>query len=521
METTASELHRYFRIFKKRVGIIAVVAALAVGGVVFQLAAQPPRYSADVSVLVTPQNGSVLQGSPDLNAGFRDVVLANIMYLMHSRTLFERAGERLGMSPWALQSRVHVTPVRGTDVVTVSATDGDPERAALIANTVTQEFADYYSQLNRSEATSARKFIEDQLSRTKDRLAQSEDELLAFKTRNGAIGLSDQVSRMVGRTLDLQAQYDQAILDQKTAQTRLEAIQARLRSQTGQLAQLSIQTNPVFVKLRDNLTNLEFDLATLRQTYTDQHPKVQTLIGRIAAVKKEMNDEAARVVGGQSLGMSPVREQLARDFVLGQVEAEAARSKSSGITQILAKMQANLNTLPANEVALARLQRNVRVHEDTYMRLSALYEEALIKERRAGSSGQAAVIVVDPAAVPSRPESTKLPSMVMFAALIGVVLGAAVSLLVESLDDRVRSAPEAEGVYGVPVLAAIPTMDPRSHRHLSGAPAMSTVSMPVIIAALLGLGAAAISLFLVHQQGLGADHGAFFGRLFDVFQTVR
>src|SRR5262249_1872234 len=172
METTASELHRYFRIFKKRVGIIAVVAALAVGGVVFQLAAQPPRYSADVSVLVTPQNGGVLQGSPDLNAGFRDVVLANIMYLMHSRTLFERAGERLGMSHWALQSRVHVTPVRGTDVVTVSATDGDPERAALIANTVTQEFADYYSQLNRSEATSARKFIEDQLSRTKERLAQ-------------------------------------------------------------------------------------------------------------------------------------------------------------------------------------------------------------------------------------------------------------------------------------------------------------------------------------------------------------
>ena len=519
METTASELQRYFSILRKRVAIIAVVAALAVGGVVLQMASRPAQYSADVSILVTPQNMSVLASSPDLNAGFRDTVLSNIMYLMGSRTLLERAGERLGMSPWVLQKHVHVTPVRGTDVMTVTATDGDPERAALIANTITQEFTDYYSQLNRSEATSARKFIEDQLSRTKERLAQSEDELLAFKTRNGAIALNDQVSRMVGRTLDLQAQYDQAMLDQKTAQARLDAIQARLRTQTGQLAQLSIQTNPIFVKLRDNLTQLEFDLATLRQTYTDQHPKVQTLVGRIAAVKKEMNDEASRVVGGQSLGMSPVREQLARDFVLGQVEAEAARSKSTGITQILAKMQAGLNSLPANEVAMVRLQRNVKVHEDTYLRLSALYEDALIKERKAGSSGQAAVIVVDPAAVPSRPENSRLPFMATFAALIGVVLGSAIALLTESLDDRVRSANEAEGAYGVPVLAAIPTMDPRSHKHLSGAPAMSTVSLPVVIAALLGLGAAALSLFLAHQ-GAGSDHGLI-GRLFDALQTVR
>jgi polysaccharide biosynthesis transport protein len=515
---TASELHRYFGILRKRVAVIAVVAALAVGGVVIQMAAQPARYSADVSMLVTPQTGTVLQSSPDLSTGYRDTVVANIIYLMQSRTLLERAGERLGMAPWVLQNHVRVSGVRGTDVLTVTATDGDPERAALIANTVTQEFSDYYSQLNRSEATGSRKFIEDQLSRTKDRLAGAEDEMLGFKTRSGAVGLSDQVSRMVGRTLDLQAQYDQAVLDQKTAQAKLDAIQSRLRSQTGQLAQLSIQTNPTFVKLRDNLTTMEFDLATLRQTYTDQHPKVQALVGRIASIKKEMNDEAARVVGGQSLGMSPVREQLARDFVMGQVDAEAARSKSTGITQILAKMQASLSTLPASEVTMARLQRNVKVLEDSYMRLSALYEDALIRERKAGSSGQAAVIIVDPAAVPSQPESSKLPFMATFAALIGVVLGAAIALLTESLDDRVRSTNQAEGAYGVPVLAAIPTMDPRSHRRLNGAPAMSTVSLPVVIAALLGLGAAAVSLFLAHQ-GASADHGAFMGRLFDVFQV--
>lgn len=523
MEPTM-ELRRYFEVLRRRVSIIAVIAAIAVGGVVLQLGTQPPQYQAEVSLLVTPQ-GIVPSGleAPNLaaiQAGYRDTVMNNIMFLLGSRTLLQRTGERLGMSPRSVATQVAFKEIRGTNILSVTAKDRDPERAALIGNTITQEFSDYYSQINRAEATGARKFIEDQLSHTKEALAQGEGELLAFKARTGAIGLSDQISKMVGRTLDMQASYDTATLDERTARARVEAIQSRLRSQNDQLAKLSLATNPVFAKLRGDLTTLEVELANLRQTYTDQHPKVQVQLGKIAEIKRQMSEEGTRVAGGQSLGVSPVHEQLIRELVNGQVDAEAARSRSSGTSQILAKMQSNLNSLPANELQLARLQRNVKVHEDTYLRLSALYEDALIKERKAGASGQAAVIVVDPATVPSVPESKRLPLMATFATLLGLIVGSAVALLVDGLDDRVRSANQAEGAYGVPVLATIPTMDPRSHRHLSGAPAITTVSLPVVIAVLFGVGAAILSLILVHQ-GAGSEHIAFFDRLVELFQIGR
>jgi len=414
----------------------------------------------------------------------------------------------------------HVTLVAEHEGPVVALPAPDPERAALIANTVTQEFTDYYSQINRTEATSTRKFIEDQLSRTKEALARGENEMLAFKFRTGAVGLSDQISRMVGRALDMQASFDTAALEERTSRAKMEAIQSRLRGQNDQFAQLSMATNPIFAKLRDNLTALEVDLASLRQTYTDQHPKVQQQLGKIAAAKRQMSEEASKVAGNQSLGVSPVREQMIRDLINTQVDAEAARARTAGMSQLLAKMQASLSSLPANELQLARLQRDVKVHEDTYLRLSALYEDALIRERKAGSSGQAAVIVVDPATVPYAPVSNRLPLMATFAALLGLVVGSAVALLVDGLDDRVRSANEIEGAYGVPVLAAIPTMDPKSHRYLSGASAISTVSVPVVIAVLLGVAAAALSLFLVHQ-GVGSDRTALFSRIFEVFQSVR
>ncbi len=515
----ATELRRYFEILRRRAAVILVITALAVGGVVLQLGTQPSLYETEVSMLVVPQSLGVEAGH-DLQSGFRDSIMNNIMFLMRSRALLQRAGDRLGMSASALASRVGVKHLTGTDVMSVVGRDNDPERAALIANTVTQEFAEYYSQLNRSEATGARKFIEDQLSRTKDRLVQSEEEMLAFKSRTGAVGLSDQASRMVGRAFDMQAQYDAALLEQKTSQAKMDAIRSRLRAQSGQVTQLSVQTNPIFGKLRDTLTSLEIELATLRQTYTDEHPKVQLQFGKIAAIKKEMTGEATRVAAGQSLSLSPIQERLTGDLISGQVDAEAARARTAGMSQILAKMQAGLNTIPANELTFARLQRNVKVHEEMYLRLSALYEDSLIKERKAGSSGQATVLVVDPATVPSTPVSKRLPGNALMAALLGVVVGAAVALLLDGVDDRVRSANEAEGAYGLPVLAVIPTMNARSHRHLSGAAAVSTVSLPVVIAALLGLGVAALSLYLVHQS-VASDQAAFIGRLFDVFQTVR
>jgi uncharacterized protein involved in exopolysaccharide biosynthesis len=525
----AMELRRYGEVLRTRVSIIAIITALAVGGVVLQLGIQPAQYRAEVTMLATPQGivpsqGIVSSGleGPNLSAvqvEYRGIVMSNIMYLMKTRTVIRRAGERLGMSPDSVRKAVTVTEIRGTDILSVTAKDRDPARAALIANTITQEFSDYYSQLNRAEATGGRKFIEDQLSRTKEALAQAEGEALAFKARTGAVGLNEQITRMVGRAFDMQASYDVAILDERTARARVDGIQSRLRSQNDQLAKLSVTTNPVFSRLRDNLANLEFDLASLRQTYTDQHPKVQAQLGKITAVKEQMSQEAARIAGGQSLGVSPAREQLIRDMVHAQVEAEAARARSAATIQILAKMQSNLNSLPSNELQLARLQRNVKVQEDTYLRLSALYQDALIKERKAGFSGQAAVIVVDPAAIPTVPVPKGLPVKAAFAGLLGLLVGAAVALLVDGLDDRVRSSNQAEGAYGVPVLATIPNMDPRSYRRLSGAPAISTVSLPVVIAVLLGVGAA-LSLFLV-QRGAGLDHTAFLGRMLDGFQIGR
>ncbi len=500
------ELRQYYEVVRRRVWIIVLLVVVAVGGVVYQLAGLRPQYEAEVSMLVTPQalTPTALEDTSfaAIQSSYRQGILQNIMILLKSKTILERVAERVGApSPENLNRRLKVTAVAGSDFLLINAKDDSPERAALIANTTALEFTKFYGQINRAEATSTRKFIEEQLALSRKRLDTAEQALLGFRNRTGVMALSDVTSRMVQRVLDLQASYEAATLDEQIARTRVGAIQSRLRAQNDtRLASISIATNPVVGQVRDHLTTLELELASLRQVYTDQHPKVQAVLGRIAEARQRLSTEAARVVRDESLGISPIREQFARETINGEVDAIVARARAKGLTQFLNGMQARLRTVPGDELGLARFQRDVRIAEQTFVRLSSLHQDALVRETRAGSSGEAAVVLVDPAQVPKEPVSKQIPLKTALAGLLGSIVGAAIAFVVDSLDDRIRSSPQAEGVYGVPVLAAIPTMSAQSHRNLTAAPGTVSLLLPIILVVLMLAGGVGVGFYLTQTK---------------------
>ncbi|HKX19297.1 MAG TPA: GNVR domain-containing protein [bacterium] len=467
-----SELRQYYEILRRHVTIIALVVALAIGGVGLQLAIQGRQYQADVSVLVTPQ---AFNGGLDTNPNFaafqtqyRNLVMNDILYLAKSSEVLRRVGQRVPqVSPAALYREIKVTNLPNTDIVVVSARDGVRDRAVLIATATTQELVAYYAELNQAAAAGTRQFIGQQVAVTKQKLEAAEDSLRAFKTQANIAGLPETTSRMIQRSFELQAMYNAAMLDVRAAQMRAGSLQQRLRSESGgQLASVEIGTNPVVAQLRDRLMAAEADLASLRQVYTDQHPKVQQALGNVADLRARLRQEAAQAASDRSIGVSPIREQLVAQLLNAQVDGEVAQARAEAITPLLGQLQSSMSQLPTNELTFARLQRDAKVNEDLYMRLSALYQDAKIAEQKAGVSGQAALATVDQ--TDPSPVSSQFPLKAGLGGLLGLVMGCVLALLVDNLDNRVRTPGDAEGTFGVPVLASVPTMNPQNHRALMG-----------------------------------------------------
>ncbi|MGH2406024.1 MAG: GumC family protein, partial [bacterium] len=448
------EIRHYLEILRRRVWIIALLTVITVGGVVYQLASVTPKYEAEVSALVTPRVTAPTAfedpGPSAFPGAYRETVLENIALLIQSREVLQRAADKVGgLSAEALRQRVEVTDIRGSDFLLIKGRHDLPERAALIANTVAQELVSFYQEVNSTEARQSQQFVLAELRGSQERLRAAELALLVFKARGGATSLTGQSASMSQRLLTTQSTYEGATLEDRVAQSRVQAIQRRLRSQEDpRLASVSIATNPIVAQLRSQLTTLELELASLRQVNTDEHPKVKELVGRVADVRQRLKTEGLKVVKDESLGVSPIREQLVREMVTAEIEGVVARARAAGILRQLGGMQTELKGIPKNELTLARLERDVKLAEEIYIRLSTLHREAVIRENKAGSSGQAAIVLVDNAKIPEQPVSNQLPLKAGFAGLVGMVVGAALALLVDSMDDRIRSSRQAEGAYG-------------------------------------------------------------------------
>src|SRR5438309_6029619 len=99
MKPAMEKLRCYSAVFRRRAWIIALVAVLAVGGVVYQLSLQVPQYRAEGNILVVPQvivPTAVDIGPSTVHSAYRTTILNDIIQLLKSRTVAERVAARVG-----------------------------------------------------------------------------------------------------------------------------------------------------------------------------------------------------------------------------------------------------------------------------------------------------------------------------------------------------------------------------------------------------------------------------------------
>jgi capsular polysaccharide biosynthesis protein len=68
------------------------------------------------------------------------------------------------------------------------------------------------------------------------------------------------------------------------------------------------------------------------------------------------------------------------------------------------------------------------------------------------------IVSVDQATIPSKPVAPHVKRSVALAILLGLIFNSALALVLELLGDRVRDPVELEGLFGLPVLATVPSV---------------------------------------------------------------
>ncbi len=473
-EEQGIDIREYLGIIDRRKKIIIPILGIVFLSTVFFTFRAPNIYRAATTLIVETRNERI--SLPFTYSPMGRNLLQNYCQLLKSRTLAERVVINLKESNSAIsviassnpvqvvRNAISVKPIRETDLIEVSTQARSAEEAALIANTVAEEFVEQQLSVVRGEFTEQRRFLEEQLPMVEARLAESGEKLKEFKEANQLVSLSEETREQTKQLLEFDLQYGQIQTEYDATLRRLDYLKTQLAKQKESLVNDITRITSLFIlQLRDELVALETNYSLfLVQGLSSEHPKLLALKNSITEVKEKLREETRKILSRDFPVSDPLSfsHELADKILLLEVEVAALMAKKDALSHIRDNLSSRLRSLPEKELHLVSLEREYQISANTYGMLMEKYEEVKIAE--AGKIAN--VRVVDRATVSGSPVRPRKKLNLFLGIILGLGLGLGSAFLLEYMDTSIKSLAEVEKLVSLPVLGAIPRMRTRANR---------------------------------------------------------
>jgi len=462
---TVADFWRFCAILSRRrwVVLTTMIATMTLVGVGCALL---PRYYR-ASALVMPSedtlqqpgvSGASLPGSDSrtlVGAPERAQQLSNLLFIAESQEVLRRAAKSAGLalSPPDFQDRVTIEPLPNSTMLNISVMLKDPEQAKRAANALAQEFAAFYREVSERETIKNRKFLEGELRKSREQLAQAERALAAYKREVEAEPL--QLAAVEGDRIELERDSTEAQLRETGA--KAAALRRQLQGAPETVVSEEGSTdNPVVTDLQRQLATVESDLAAEQAIHQDKHPRVISLRAQRDELQSRIRSQMSQVIKHTTVSRNPLHARLVDDLSRYEADRVALQAKLSALSAVSNRRSLQKRQQSAQGVRMAALLREYRVAEEAYTRLKASVDQARINESI--SSNTDVIRIVDMARS-ARGPMTKGPSPLQIA-IIGLILslamGVGLALAMDVLDNRLQTADQVQHLLELPVSGLIP-----------------------------------------------------------------
>ena len=446
------------RIFNEHRWIIAGAAGLGLLLAVLVTLMTTPMYRADVTLEVNPPNVEIMDESKRENAGASDSTWDLVTTqggLLSSHSLAERVAQDLNLaadpsfvgSGGNAQTRLQTAAAKvqaGLEVVIpeegrlirYSYSSDSPQLAAKVANGIADSFIDSNLQRRYDASAYARKFLQQQIAKTRGDLEKSERQLVAYAQAEGIINTASQEGQNPGDTSSLQGEslvaLNKALAD-ATARRVLAEGAYRQASLSG-----SVEATQNTAALRQSRAALEAEYQEKRTLMKPDHPDMLSLRSRIEELDRQISREGSQAAGGRSNALL--------------AEYRAALGAEQSLAGRVAALKGSVINLRGRSIQYNILQREVDTNRGLYDALLQRYKEVGV----AGGVGASPVSIVDRATVPGGPYKPNPFYNLLSGLALGLVAGIATALALEFLHDTIKTREDVRSKLDLACLGVVP-----------------------------------------------------------------
>ena len=148
------ELSDYIRVLRKNWLVIVAITLIGLGAAAGYSLTRTPMYQAEATVFVSTQQGNTVQ---ELQQGstFTQARVTTYTKLVTQQTVLQKTIDRLQLntSVDSLASHITATNALNTTLIQIAATDESPQRAADIANAVSESLTETVPEIEPSTAS--------------------------------------------------------------------------------------------------------------------------------------------------------------------------------------------------------------------------------------------------------------------------------------------------------------------------------------------------------------------------------
>lgn len=444
-------LREYWRTIRKRkVIVIYTIVMLTAFSFISAILGRPaPLYKTSASVKVE-KSGSVtglyLQAVSWSSTNYMETQMA----MIKSYFIIELVAKKLGKIPADLPSEVvrnnptYLSIILGlkdqiqteqegnSDIINIIASSGDPRDAQRLANTVAQVYQERHALELNKRIVEAKRFIEEQLAITGDKLQKSEEAIRNFREQHRMVSLDAQSSALVGQYTTLKNAYerDQAIF-QRIEQTAKLLARAEEKPLSSKAVFYFEEASTPYKHLNERLVQLMLERDLILINYTDDFPQV-------IEIKKQIHE----IVIGMQAQLQAQKQNLSQTIAMTGRQID--------------QLDEQIRALPGKGLELARLEREVSTTREIFTLLGKQHQESRIQHAEKIEEVQ----IVKPALEPATPTNPpKTAATTALGLIIGIVLGIVFAFIIETFDTSIGAVEDVEEFLGARVLGVVPQVD--------------------------------------------------------------
>lgn len=335
--------------------------------------------------------------------------------------------------------------------VQITSQFGEPETTYNVTNDIVQAILNEESKRTKEKVISVSTFFDKEANEKKALLESIEEEIVAYKRSHANI-LPGNRQILIQSLERLRDDVNVAQKELGLARAELAGLRVELSSAKAGISTLAAPVQMQNSQNQDELDLLRGELSKALTIYSDNHPSVKSLRGKIAALEKFEVVEQKDHEAVKDIEVARVQVQIdAVNARIRSIESEKRQYRDR-----IKSVESMLLQTAQTEGVLDSLNRKYETAKVAYEKSKSKQDKARVeKEIELQDKGEK-FVVIEPPVLPTYPVKPKRKLLLIGAILGSLILSAILSVVMEFLDRRLRGQYSIANAIKLQPMALVP-----------------------------------------------------------------